>query len=106
MARATTTSAEPRAAYQPLYDIDPQTGASIEVFYADRVLAQSFGAYGGWCGWSCVPSCLPDTPPHGPFATSYRAFRDALARRSNPPQFGRRITHYVRPNPGNAGRGL
>ena len=92
MARAIVTSVERRAIGEPLYDKDPQTGASIEVFRADAVLAQSFGARGGWCWWSCLPGCLPDTPPHGPFATSYGAFRDALARHSKPPQFGRRIT--------------
>jgi hypothetical protein len=91
MARATVVT-ERLAAYEPLYDIDPQTGASIEVFYADRVLAESFGTHAGWFWWTCRPGCLPDRPPIGPFATSYRAYRDALARRSKPPQFGRRIT--------------
>ena len=45
MARAIITSRPGRrAAYEPLYDIDPRTGASIEIFYADRVLAKSFDA--------------------------------------------------------------
>ena len=38
-------------AHEPLYDIDPRTGASIEVFYADRTL-ETFGRYGAgwfWC---------------------------------------------------------
>ncbi len=44
MARAILTSTmKQRPQYEPLYDIDPRTGASIEVFYADRVLAKSFG---------------------------------------------------------------
>ena len=30
---------------EPLYDIDPRTGASIEVFYADRAL-ETFGRCG------------------------------------------------------------
>ena len=39
-------------AHEPLYDIDPQTGASIEVFYADRAL-ETFGRCGaGWFWWS------------------------------------------------------
>jgi hypothetical protein len=79
MARAIVTSAGRRAAYEPLYDIDPQTGASIEVFYADQVLAVSFGTHGaGWFWWSCQPGCLPDGTPIGPFATNYGAYRDAL----------------------------
>ena len=39
-------------AHEPLYDIDPQTGATIEVFYADRAL-ETFGRCGaGWFWWS------------------------------------------------------
>ena len=96
MARAViTTNPRRRAAGEPLYLKDPQSGASIEVFLADPVLAKSFHAGDGWFWWTCLPGCLPDTAPHGPFATSYRAFRDALARRSKPPQFGRRITRCL-----------
>ena len=32
-------------AHEPLYDVDPRTGASIEVFYADRAL-ETFGRCG------------------------------------------------------------
>jgi hypothetical protein len=72
---------ERRAAYEPLYDIDPETGTCIEVFYVDRVLAESFGTRGaGWFWWSSQPGLLPDGPPAGPFATSYSAYRDALNR--------------------------
>ena len=81
MAPALVTS-ERRAAPEPLCDIDPQTGASIEVFYADRVLAESFGARGpGWFWWTCQPGRLPERPRTGPFGTSYLAYRDALAER-------------------------
>jgi ABC-type ATPase involved in cell division len=49
VARAVISDPKRRAAYEPLYDIDPQTGASVEVFYADQVLAESFGTRGaGW----------------------------------------------------------
>ena len=35
----------------PLYDINPLTGISIEVFYADRTL-ETFGRSGaGWFWW-------------------------------------------------------
>ena len=37
---------------EPLFDIHPRTGASIEVFYADRTL-ETFGRCGaGWFWWS------------------------------------------------------
>jgi len=80
MARAIVTAkAERCAAHEPLYDIDPRTGASVEVFYADDVLAESFGMRGaGWVWWSCQPGHLPDGPPTGPFDTSYLAYRDAV----------------------------
>jgi hypothetical protein len=80
MARAIVAGeAERRAAYEPLYDLDPLTGASIEVFYADRVLANSFETREGWFWWSCQPGCLPGGLPTGPFATSYLAFKSATA---------------------------
>jgi hypothetical protein len=82
MARAIVSKMNRRPAYEPLYDIDPRTGASIEVFYADKVLAESFGTGGaGWFWWSCKPSCLPDAPPTGPFATSYSAYRDWIGEK-------------------------
>jgi hypothetical protein len=96
MARAiVTANAERRAAFEPLYDIDPRTGASVEVFYADRVLANSFGMREGWFWWTCQSGCLPAGLPIGPFATSYAAYRDALEDApgigwQRPSLFGRR----------------
>jgi hypothetical protein len=80
MARAIiTANPERRTVYEPLYDIDPDTGATIEVFYADRTLAYSFGARSaGWFHWSCQRGCLPEDLAIGPFGTSYLAYRDAL----------------------------
>ena len=46
MARAVISDPKRRTACEPLYDIDPQTGASVEIFYADRALAMSFGTGG------------------------------------------------------------
>ena len=64
--------------HDPLYDIDPQTGATIEVFYADREL-ETFGRCGaGWFWWSRRKDFSPDGSPTGPFATSYAAYRHAL----------------------------
>ncbi len=77
MARAVISNTG-HAACEPLYDLDPHTGAPIEVFYADRVLATSFGRGTGWFWWICKSGFLPDREPTGPFATSYGAYRDAL----------------------------
>jgi hypothetical protein len=78
MARAIVTSkTAPHPQYEPFYDINPRTGASIEVFYADPVLAESFGARGpGWFWWTCQRGFLPDRLPTGPFPNSYLAYRD------------------------------
>jgi hypothetical protein len=63
---------------EPLFDIDPTTGASIEIFYADRTL-ESFGSDGaGWFWWQRRRGFAPDCRAVGPFATSYSAYRDAL----------------------------
>jgi hypothetical protein len=77
MARAVISNPTRHAAYEPLYDVDPRTGATVEVFYAERVLAHSFGARGtGWFWWTWQRSCLPDDVPIGPFGSSYLAYRD------------------------------
>jgi hypothetical protein len=84
MARAVISSDPERpAAFEPLYDRDPETGDTIEMFYADRVLAGSFGRSAGWFWWTCRPGCLPHTEPAGPFATTYQAYRDATMRPCN-----------------------
>jgi hypothetical protein len=63
---------------EPLFDVDPRTGASIEVFYADRRL-ETFGRDGvGWFWWPRRRGWSPDGSPIGPFATSYAAFRHAM----------------------------
>jgi hypothetical protein len=57
---------------------DPRTGATIEVFYADRTL-ETFGSRGaGWFWWSRRRGCSPDGSPSGPFATSCAAYRHAM----------------------------
>jgi hypothetical protein len=72
-----TSSMKQCAAHEPLYDINPRTGISIEVFYADRTL-ETFGRCGrGWFWWSRRRGLSPDSSPTGPFATSYAAYRHA-----------------------------
>jgi hypothetical protein len=34
---------------------------------------------GGWFWWTCLPGCLPDSVPFGPFATAKEALEDAQA---------------------------
>jgi hypothetical protein len=61
-----------------LYDVDPRTGASIEVFYADRAL-ESFGRRGaGWFWGAHRRGFSPEGAATGPFATSYAAHHRAL----------------------------
>ena len=75
---APTSSLRERARYESLYDIDPRTGASFEVFYVDRTL-ETFGRCGpGWFWWSRRAGFTPSSAPTGPFATSYAAYRHAL----------------------------
>jgi hypothetical protein len=31
----------------------------------------------GWYWWACLPGCLPDSDPHGPFETEEEAIEDA-----------------------------
>src|ERR1700721_167712 len=79
--------------HEPLYDIVPETGVSIEVFYSDRTL-ETFGRGGaGWFWWPRRRGSSPDGSPTGPFATSYAAYRHAMAAGF----FGRgeRPTHNV-----------
>jgi hypothetical protein len=43
---------EQRPRHEPLYDINPRTGVSIEVFYADRALETFDGCGVGWFYWA------------------------------------------------------
>jgi len=80
MATALTSKSDRPDRYEPLYDVDPRTGAAIEVFFGDAVLAKSFGKRPGWFWWSCRRGHLPDGLPTGPFATSYAAYRNVAGQ--------------------------
>jgi hypothetical protein len=84
------TSSERRVADEPLYDVDPRTGDTVEIFYADDVLATSFGTRPGWHWWSCRRGFLPEGLVTGPFQTSYAAYRDTPGSTKSVAQFGRR----------------
>ena len=62
---------------KPLFDIHPVTGASIEVFFADGLA--TFGRGGvGWFWWPRRRGFAPEGPAHGPFHSSYSAYRNAI----------------------------
>jgi hypothetical protein len=68
----------PRGGREPLFDIHPQTGATIEVFYADLTM-ETFGRCGaGWFWCSRRRGFSPGGLPTGPFATRYAAYRHAM----------------------------
>ena len=70
-----TTSGNRR---EPLFDVHPVTGASIELFYADGLA--TFGRRGaGWFRWPRRRGFAPQGPVHGPFPTCYSAYRNALS---------------------------
>jgi hypothetical protein len=59
----------------PLFDVHPQTGATIEVFYADRTM-ETFGRGGaGWFWWRRL---FAISPGRWLFPTSYAADRHAI----------------------------
>jgi hypothetical protein len=75
-----TVSSDRRYQLEPLFDVDPVTGFSVEVFFADRTL-ETFGCGGaaGWFWWPRRRGFAPEGPAHGPFPTSYSAYRNALS---------------------------
>ena len=76
--RAPTSSRRQRARHEPLYDIHPRAGVSIEVFWAETTL-ETFGRGApGWFWWPRRHGFAPDGPARGPFPTSYSAYRNAL----------------------------
>ena len=78
MAPRAPSNPRQRARREPLFDVHPCTGVSIEVFYADRTL-ETFGRCGsGWFWWSRQRGSAPDDQATGPFATSYAAYRHAM----------------------------
>jgi hypothetical protein len=70
---------EKTATLASIFDVDWVHGRAIEVFFLDAEMARALGGSPGWFWWACYPGCLPDSDAFGPFPTSYRAYRDALA---------------------------
>jgi hypothetical protein len=79
-----------RPGREPRYDVHPQTGATIEVFYADRSM-ETFGRCGaGWFWCSRQRGSAPSGPAAGPFSTSYSAYRDGMKSSDLSALFGTR----------------
>ncbi len=66
----------------PSRESDPHALPDVEVFYVN-VTDQNAGwgdlnaTESGWYWWSCMPGCLPDADPTGPFKTEQEAIADA-----------------------------
>jgi hypothetical protein len=76
--RALASNTRQRARHEPIFDINPVNGASIEVFYSDRTLETFDRGGAGWFCWSRRRGFSPNGSPVGPFATSYAAYRHAV----------------------------
>jgi hypothetical protein len=76
-------SEDRRHQHASMFDIHPVTGASIEIFFADRTL-ESFGRNGaGWFWHVRQQRRAPEGKSTGPFPTSYSAYRHALTHSFN-----------------------
>jgi hypothetical protein len=85
------------AARWPLYDINPLTAVSFEVFYTDRTL-ETFGRGGaGWFWWPRQRGFAPDGAARGPYPTAYCAYRAAANGCEPAFLFGRRSTTCASP---------
>jgi hypothetical protein len=80
MARAVVRDPMHGAGNEPLYEVDPITGVTVDVFYATATLASSFSACPGWYWRTWRGGSFPDTPV-GPFSTQYAAYRNVALRR-------------------------
>ena len=77
---------------EPIQDLHPLTGISIEVFWADRTM-ETFGRESaGWFWWPRRRGFAPDGAAHGPFPTAYCAYRAAASGCEPAIHFGRRST--------------
>ncbi len=56
-----------RRAQCAFYDVDPRSGETIEIFYADALVAQSFGAHAAGWYWRYRQPDLSVDVPVGPF---------------------------------------
>lgn len=56
------------------YDYDPEAPAECPLGYDDLDHAPAHGPEcGGWYWQTCLPGCLPDSDPQGPYASEAEA---------------------------------
>jgi hypothetical protein len=71
----------------PKRENEPHSLPDVETFYLDSEDVSyesahdtSFGGLDeGWYYWHCLPGCLPDSDPIGPFESEEKAIEDAQA---------------------------
>jgi len=57
---------------------------SAEYAKAIAWIIEEFDVEGGWFWWYCMPGCLPDSAPFGPFETRADAEADAEHMEEDP----------------------
>jgi hypothetical protein len=76
----------------PRRESDPHALPNVEVFRHNHEDAAFFVIRScqtnpcggtGWYWWPCLPSCLPDGDPNGPFETEAEAIADAQGDNHN-----------------------
>lgn len=70
---------DPRRASDPhaLPDVEVFHAGQGELWTADPSLGTDEPNEPGWYWWMCLPGCMPDGDPVGPFATHGEAVADA-----------------------------
>ena len=62
----------------PTREEDPYALPDIEVWHASEYPPEDGEALEeGWYWWACLPGCLPDSDPAGPFAAYDESLADA-----------------------------
>jgi hypothetical protein len=60
------------------YRLAPMCSAVREKMF--DAMIEDEGIEGGWFWWTCLPGCMPDSDPFGPFATYAEAKADAQSQ--------------------------
>ena len=67
-----------RAYSDPLRQTDKWSIPNVEIFFSDeQVDADGEKLDPGWFYWFCLPGCLPDSDPFGPYSTADAALAAA-----------------------------
>lgn len=65
----------------PSRESDTWSLPNLEVFYAEagelEYAGQEEPSEAGWYYWFCLPGCMPDSDPFGPFKSEDEALADA-----------------------------